>query len=108
MFAGLVFGGKVLRVLKEKYEYDPVGPGQPVTMRRVCKMIRKNGGNEYDAALVFMLSQLQMLSDDTSTYPFRRKMLNRALAMGSLYTSESAVREISHLLIQYADDGGAT
>jgi hypothetical protein len=58
------FRTKTLRVVKVDLGYDAAVPGmQTASFNAVTRNARNAGGNEYDAAIAFMLVQLGMLSE---------------------------------------------
>jgi hypothetical protein len=58
------FRTKTLRVIKVDLAYDAAVPGmQTTTFNAVTRSARSAGGNEYDAAIAFMLVQLGVLSE---------------------------------------------
>ena len=52
-------------VLLEEIQYDfgKFRPEQRITFKAMCKDVRRNGGNEYDAACMFMLIMADSLPD---------------------------------------------
>jgi len=58
---------KVLHVLKEAFQYKPTMLGwQSEIFNGVTRQIRKQGGNEYDGAVGFMLVMARSLPDPTT------------------------------------------
>jgi hypothetical protein len=69
------YRAKVLRVLRDDFDYKPAVPGlQSVPFNRVTRDIREQGGNEYDAAIGFMAVQCDILltkrGDDAEVQAF--------------------------------------
>jgi hypothetical protein len=69
------YRAKVLRVLRDDFDYKPAVPGlQSVSFNAVTRHIRKQGGNEYDGAIGFMLVQcnalMTMSGDDAEAQAF--------------------------------------
>lgn len=60
---GLIwYRSKALRVLRDQYDYNPAVPGSQAAVFNACiKQVRTNVGNEYDAAIAFMLIQMDAL-----------------------------------------------
>lgn len=76
MFAGIKFKTKVLNILKDDFKYEP-GFFQLGVLRMVCTKARKLKVNEYDAAIMFMLSQINALSHNQETQVFVKKHLSQ-------------------------------
>ena len=66
MFKNTMFQAKCAEIIAHQYRYKPLDMQRPIRMqfKAVCKMILDRGGNEYDAAIFFMLSLREQLSDD--------------------------------------------
>lgn len=55
---------KTLRVLKEEYGYNPAVPGIQTAMFNGCiRHVLSAGGAERDAAALFLITQVGMMSD---------------------------------------------
>ena len=72
IFAGIVkrsrFRKRALRVIREDLCYDAAIPGhQSALLNQLSSRVHVHGGNEYDAAMAFMLTQLAMLSKPLTT-----------------------------------------
>ncbi|RRQ20187.1 hypothetical protein D5687_10645 [Guyparkeria sp. SCN-R1] len=64
MFGTIWYRTKVLRILRESFGYEPAVPGwQSKVFNDVTKHAKKQGGNEYDGAIVFMIVQIEALKD---------------------------------------------
>ena len=95
MFRIIWYRTKTLNVLSQMFAYEPnlKGP-QRTTFNGVTKQIRSIKGNEYDAAIAFMLTQLAVGSglsggnDDRKR--FRQKLLTDAT-----YCSNHAVLKLT-------------
>jgi hypothetical protein len=62
--SGVWLRAKTLRILKEEYGYDPAVPGfQGGVFGGCVRHVTRVGGTERDAAALFMLSQIGMMSD---------------------------------------------
>ena len=69
---------KVLRVLKEEFDYYPAIPGFQMEVFNACtRQVRSNGGNEYDAAIAFMMIQISALMGNSDS---NRAFTNRVVA----------------------------
>ena len=95
MFTLIWFRAKTLNVLKKMFQYLPAKYGpQSLAFNKVTKQMKANGGNEYDAAVAFMLAQIEVGSGfsggSTSWKQFRRKVLTDAA-----YCSDHAKLQIT-------------
>lgn len=64
------FKSKVKSVLRDQFNYIP-GPFQGPIFKTVCREANRKGVNEYDAAIMFMMVQMNSLSgdgDDVKTF----------------------------------------
>lgn len=64
MFGLIWFRAKVLQVLRIDFNYEPAVPGvQTKVFNTVTKEVRKSKGNEFDAAVAFMVIQADAIKD---------------------------------------------
>ena len=65
MFGNLTFTTKTALVLSQefRYEFRKFRPEQRMLFKSMCKEIRKKGGNEIDAACMFMATMATSLSN---------------------------------------------
>jgi hypothetical protein len=80
------FRSKTLAVLKSEIDYEPAVPGfQAPVFHEVTRVAKDSGGNEYDAAVLFMLPQLRLLqeSGDPSCATFIDEKLARMRGLRS-------------------------
>jgi hypothetical protein len=99
MFKGIWLKAKTLQVLKQFYFYDPAVPGiQNGPFSASVRYALKNGGNEFDAAALFMAGQCEMLCKspelDDDGRAFVRGMLNSRFS----YHSKLKCQEIRSLV----------
>lgn len=67
MFGMIWYRTKVLSVLSEQFGYKPDVPGmQSEIFNSVTRQIKKQGGNEYDGAIGFMLVLTDSMQSDTN------------------------------------------
>ena len=95
MFTLIWFRAKTLNILKTMFQYLPAKHGpQSSTFKQITKQIKAEGGNEYDAAVAFMIAQIEVgegfSGGSTSWKQFRRKVLTDAS-----YCSDHAKLEIT-------------
>ena len=81
-FRETIFRGKVDLILKREFDYEINPDFQGQSLRSTCKLTRKRGGNEYDAALIFMLVQLEILGESSDTRDFRIKHAVNCIEVG--------------------------
>ena len=55
------FRSKVIKVLKEHFLYKPTSPLQRPILDGIILQAKRKGGNEYDAAIMFMMVQMNSL-----------------------------------------------
>lgn len=73
---GIGFRSAVKSVLDQNFEYHPVS-FQVHILKQVCSSAKAHGANEYDAAVMFMLSQMNALySSDNDSQEFIKKHVN--------------------------------
>jgi hypothetical protein len=88
MFRTIWFQTKVLQILRNQYDYVPA-KFQMGVLNSSSRQMRENGGNEYDAAIAFMLIQVGSLSGETeSNEDFITKVVRQ-----SYYCAERALLE---------------
>lgn len=60
----LRFKQKTLGVIVSELEYNPSVPGiQGASFNQAARFVKQQGGNEYDAAIAFMLIQIGVMLD---------------------------------------------
>ncbi len=82
------YRSKVLNILENEFEYKPAVPGwQSKQFNAVTRHLKKQGGNEYDGAVGFILVQINSLREDhefdkenridNEVYEWKEKMNNK-------------------------------
>jgi hypothetical protein len=62
MFEIISFRSKTLDVIIREFNYNPAIPGvQSASFEHATKIIKDQGGNEYEAAVAFMLEQVKQV-----------------------------------------------
>ena len=94
---------KTLSVLKGDYAYEPAVPGfQNDVFSGVISFVIENKGNEYDAAAIFMLSQIGLMDEpknlDHSAKTFVRRIRDVIITNKPQSNLFSEISEIVHEL----------
>jgi len=70
----LRFRTRSLSLIVNDLAYDAAVPGfQSKAFLDSVRLAKSMGGNEFDAAIIFMLTQLSVLSNDNKTREFKRE-----------------------------------
>lgn len=68
----MIFRSAVLNVIVSELKYEPDVPGfQSKAFLDATRLAKMLNGNKYDAAIIFMLSQLATIPTDASTKSFK-------------------------------------
>ena len=59
MFGMMSLRYKTLQVLDQQFSYTGVIPAETTLFNEVTRDVKKNGGNEFDAAVTFMLIKIK-------------------------------------------------
>ncbi len=92
MFAGLFFKAKALRILKEEFACTPIKAQIPV-FSEIVREARRTHANEYEAAIFFMLAQLNVLIPDAANrkvVEFVERHSKKAAQLTRRFTASSA------------------
>jgi len=93
---GFGFKSKVRTILNDNFNY-PVTVFAKLTLSAICKEAKQTGANEYDAAIMFIMVQMNMLDGDSEdVIAFIKKHTNNIKSIQSLATSTDI--EINELL----------
>lgn len=72
ILTALLFRFKILRIIVNDLKYNPAVPGwQAKAFLDATKMTKLMRGNEYDAAIIFMLSQIEAMTTSNETRSFK-------------------------------------
>lgn len=93
---GFGFKSKVKSVLNDNFNYPVTGFQKP-TLSAICNNAKHNGVNEYDAAIMFMMVQMNMLEgNSTDVISFIKKHTNNIKSVQSLAASPES--DVSQML----------
>lgn len=89
MFGMISFRSKTLDIIMTEFNYNPAIPGaQAASFEQTTKIIKAQGGNEYEAAIAFMLEQAkQVASNDPGADAWNKSIVTtcaRLVATGKV------------------------
>jgi len=105
LFRNMMFRGKATLVVEKEFGYPAAA--NAITrrvLRDVCSQMRKNGANEYDAAIAFMFVQIDALSRRLETLEFRLKHAKTAVRLSEFAAEELTKKTALQLLEEIEDE----
>ena len=101
-----IFRVKVIAILKNDFSYEPDLSGDLYEIfKLLTKTTKKTGGNQYDAAIAYMLMQLEILgSSDETSYNFRYDLVSNACFLSKKAALDITRNTAMELFREYEDN----